>query len=209
MEDPRNDAAGLLLLRLRDGALRLERVAQLGRHHEDSALEVLGRAGVEADDPGLEVDLTPLECEHLAPDAPASDVGERDDGLRVGGRVGADGFVLAILEEAGPDVVLLQHRDVRGPVDLLALDRQGEHPLEGCELPIDSGVRRALRLARGLVGGDVGAHHLDCGQRPEDREQVLDRVLDPVLPYSAEVIKSVHIAGGREKVYVIRGSAMS
>jgi SAM-dependent methyltransferase len=37
-------------------------------------------------------------------------------------------------------------------------------------------------------------------------EATLDRLFEP---YSAEVIRSFHIAGGREKVYIIRGSARS
>jgi hypothetical protein len=69
MEHPRNDAAGLLLLRFRDGALRLERRAELGRHHEHSALEILGCARIQSDDARLEVDLAPLEGEHFAADS--------------------------------------------------------------------------------------------------------------------------------------------
>jgi hypothetical protein len=45
-----------------------------------------------------------LGREHLAADPPAGDIGEDDDGLRIGGQVTADGLVLVVLEEAGADV---------------------------------------------------------------------------------------------------------
>src|SRR5258705_5406645 len=65
---PRDDASGLPLLGLGDGALRFERRPELRRHHERAALEVFGRARVESHDARLEIDLTPLEREHLASD---------------------------------------------------------------------------------------------------------------------------------------------
>src|SRR5215510_1001226 len=61
MEHPRDDAAGFLLLLLGDGALGLERGAQLRRHHEHAPLEVLRRARIEPHNTGLEIDVSPLE----------------------------------------------------------------------------------------------------------------------------------------------------
>jgi hypothetical protein len=53
MEDPRDDAAGLLLERLGDSALRCEAGAEFWRHDEYPALKILGRARMEPDDPRL------------------------------------------------------------------------------------------------------------------------------------------------------------
>src|SRR6266699_840428 len=109
----------------------------------------LRRARIEPHDTGFEVDLLPLERQHFAPDPSAGDVRECDHGPRVGGQVSPQGFVLVILEEAGAHVVLLEHADMRGTGDLLALDGQGEHALERRALPIDGGVCGALGLALG------------------------------------------------------------
>ena len=47
---------------------------------EDAALVVLGRAGVEPNLAGLEVDLPPFEREDFGDEPPSGDVRERDTG---------------------------------------------------------------------------------------------------------------------------------
>ena len=67
------------------------------------------------------------------------------------GEVLADGFELVRFEEPAPRVVLSQHRNMRLRVELSALNRQCEHPLEGGELAVDDAVGGTGGLPRGCV----------------------------------------------------------
>ena len=95
------------------GALSLQSCPQLRRHHEHPAVVVLRGAGLQPDGARLEVDLSPLERQHLAPDPPARDIGECHDRPCVLGQVPSHGLVLIALEEALADVVLLELLDPR------------------------------------------------------------------------------------------------
>jgi hypothetical protein len=114
VEHPRTDAASLTLKLVGGPALFLEAWRGDRASSRTPDLKVLRGPRVQADDARLEIDLTPLKREHLAPDAPAGDVGERHDRLRIAGQLSAHCLVLVILEEAGSHVLLLQHGDVGG-----------------------------------------------------------------------------------------------
>jgi hypothetical protein len=80
--------------------LRLEERAQLGGHRELAALLVFGRALLQAHPIGDEIDLPPLEGQHLAVRPPAREVRERDHGPHRLGQFGAHRLKLGALEEA-------------------------------------------------------------------------------------------------------------
>jgi hypothetical protein len=65
-------------------------------------------------------------------------------------------------------------------VNAFALDRQREHALKRGAFPIDRRVGGPLSLAPSLVSADVGARHRNSAERPEDRQQVRDRIFDAV-----------------------------
>jgi hypothetical protein len=91
---------------------------QLCRHPEHATFAILRRAWVETHFPGFQVDVSPLERQHPAGDAPAGDAGKRDDRPECFGKMIEHRFVLMRLEESRSKVVLLQHRDVRPVQDL-------------------------------------------------------------------------------------------
>ena len=116
----------------------LEELLQLRRQVEDAPLAVLRRAGVEPDLADLEVDLPPLQRQHLAVDPPPGDVRERHD--RSHARR-ADAL-------APPGTARARRtRRARCPpaasakcglwMQLPRLDREAEHPLQHRELAID------------------------------------------------------------------------
>ena len=112
MEDARTDDLQLSLKILGDRSLLFKQFAQLARHRERASLAVLRRARIEPDFAGGEIDLSPLERQHLAVDPPAGDVRERRDGSHRLRQSRQHGHELFALEEADPDVVFLQQRNV-------------------------------------------------------------------------------------------------
>ena len=80
---PSSTVATLQLVR-HDSSL-LEELAEFQRQRKRPALAVLGLSRVESHFAAGEVDLAPLEGEYLAVDAPARNVGELDDRLRLRG----------------------------------------------------------------------------------------------------------------------------
>src|SRR5262249_52383073 len=119
-----------------------------------------------------EVDLTPLQRQNLALEAPAGDVSERRGRLRVGGQVAAHRLELRTLEEAAARVVLLQHFDVGHSLQSLALHGEREHPLERRELAIDRGRRRLSLEPLCTVLRDVSAGELDRPASPEEGQEM-------------------------------------
>jgi len=152
--------------------LFLEYRAQLVEflEHERAALAVLRRPWLEAHDSGRQVDLMSLQRQDLATRAPASQIGERHDGLQRGRQVTTDRFELLMFEEAPTDVVLAEERDVQPLEKLPGVNRQAEHALQSRELPIDGGCRRVRVQAGGDVGVDVGRHDV---RHPADARRVL------------------------------------
>jgi hypothetical protein len=84
-----------------------------------------------------EIDLPPLNREHLAVDSPPGHVREGHGRPHTLWQVCKNGFVLLVLEEANANVVLAQHGEVRLVMQLPRFDREAEHPLQHCQLAVD------------------------------------------------------------------------
>ena len=78
---------------------------------------------------------------------------------------------LVPLEEPLPDVVLLQHRDMRTVQQLPPRDGEAVHPLERRQLPVDGRVGRSYFLPRLDVSLDVCRRDLRHAPTPEPRTQ--------------------------------------
>lgn len=99
-----DDPSELLLHGVGRCALGLEHRAQFGGEGESPGLIVLRGAGLEPHRAGREVDLSPLELQHLTRHTPAGEIGERDDGLQRGREALSHRRELLGLKESGADV---------------------------------------------------------------------------------------------------------
>lgn len=112
---------------------------------------------VEAHGAGFEVDVPPLQFQHLARDAPAGDVGELDSWANRQRQVSQDAVDLLTLEEARSHVPLFQHRNVRHVHQLAVLSRQVEDSLQRRQLAVDLAVRVSALLSFVVIADD---HHV-------------------------------------------------
>jgi len=123
------------------GLLGLQELLERVGERKRSTLIVLGRVRVQMDDTGLELDVPPLELQHLARNPPAGDVGELDGRTDSRGQVSEDALDLLALEEARSHVALLEHRNVRHVHHLAVLPRQVVDALQRRQLAVDLFVR--------------------------------------------------------------------
>ena len=118
----RNEA--LLALQLfRDDLLIFQHPPQRRRERKCSTLPVFRRARVESHLADFQVDLPPLQREDLARRPPARDEGKRDDAAHLRRQVVRHTGELFRFEEALPNVVLFQHRNVGTGQQLAGLHR--------------------------------------------------------------------------------------
>jgi len=73
-----------------------------------------------------------LSCEDFARDTPACNVGYLDDRLQVVRQMTENCSELLRLEEASPDVVLLEQRNERKLADLAGALSESKHAAERC-----------------------------------------------------------------------------
>src|SRR5262249_42701931 len=105
------------------------------------------------------------------------DVGELGRRLQVVGQVGKDGRELARLEEALTGVVLIEARDIRPVVQLLAADREHERSLQSSQLAVDGGIGRAGLPPGGNVLLHVGRGDLHRTPATEEVQDVTEATL--------------------------------
>jgi hypothetical protein len=155
VEDPRDDLVRRALDSPRALALAVDDGPQGWEQREHAAVAVLRLPGLQPEPGVLEVHVLPLAGEKLVGDAPAGKVGDLSEGLKVFRQEDKPAVEVGFLEEACPRVALLQHRYVRATEQRAGDLGEPEHPLEGREFTVDSGVGGARLLAPHAVGQDA------------------------------------------------------
>src|SRR5215467_7287947 len=151
MKYPRDDLAPCPLHSLCVSFLALKHAPQLGNEGKLPSLTVLRLSWFQAEPPAKEVHMHPLPREQLRSNAPACEVGSRDNGLQWLREMADEDAELLRLEKAGADIVLSEHCDMWTMGYLPCLLAETKHAAERRQLPVD----RAVGSARLLTGTDV------------------------------------------------------
>jgi len=140
---PREDIRTLRVLLIPHKPLRLEELTEGRCEWNDARIVVLRRAWIEPDDALAEINLVPTQPKNLS-STTSCVVRECQYRLDLRWKYLAELLELLMLEESLPDVVLLQHRDVRDSMDLRRsmLAAEVERPLENGQLSVDRRIGR-------------------------------------------------------------------
>src|SRR5215472_9593965 len=102
--------------------------------------------------------LTPLACQQLRGDAPASDVSCQHYGLEIARQLGQNAAKIFGLKEAATRAGFLQFGEIRSYRNLTLLHREREHSSQHTQFPVYARIARPFFLAL----YDVAGRHLSA-----------------------------------------------